>query len=46
MVFKRETKVFWKCRKCGHIVEAKEAPAKCPVCQHEQAYFELFVENY
>ena len=45
-IFKKEGKVFWKCRKCGHIVEAIEAPAKCPVCSHSQAYFEILVENY
>ena len=45
-VFKKTTAVKWKCRNCGHVLEAKEAPAKCPVCAHEQAYFELFTENY
>ena len=45
-VFKRPTAVKWKCRNCGHIYEGKDAPEKCPVCQHEKAHFELFVENY
>lgn len=45
-VFKKTSTVKWKCRNCGHILESKEAPAKCPVCAHDQAYFELFVENY
>ncbi len=45
-VFKKPVVVKWKCRNCGHILESKEAPAKCPVCAHDQAYFELFVENY
>ncbi len=45
-VFKKDVKVFWICRNCGHIIESKEAPQKCPVCQHPQAYFQLFVENY
>ena len=45
-VFKRPTVVKWKCRNCGHILEAKEVPDKCPVCAHEEAYFELFCENY
>ncbi|MCF7918757.1 MAG: rubrerythrin family protein [Candidatus Cloacimonetes bacterium] len=45
-VFKKDGKVFWKCRKCGHVVEAIEAPEKCPVCSHEQAYFEILIENY
>lgn len=45
-VFKRNEKVAWKCRKCGHIIEAGEAPERCPVCNHGREYFELFVEDY
>lgn len=45
-VFTKEKTVKWKCRKCGHIHEGKEAPEKCPTCDHPQAYFELMEENY
>jgi rubrerythrin len=45
-VFKKPQKALWKCLNCGRIVEAAEAPAKCPTCQHPQAYFELLAENY
>ena len=45
-VYKKPEKVMWKCRNCGRIMEASEAPAKCPTCEHTQAYFELFSENY
>jgi len=45
-VFKKSNIVKWKCRNCGHILEAKEAPEKCPVCAHAQAFFELLCENY
>ena len=45
-VFKKNQKVVWICRNCGHIVDATEAPAKCPVCDHPQAYFQLRVINY
>ena len=45
-VFKKETKVQWICKNCGHVLEAGEAPEKCPVCQHDRAHFEMFVENY
>ena len=45
-VFRREEKRLWKCRNCGYILEAKEAPAECPVCKHPQEYIELFCENY
>ncbi len=45
-VFKKGSKVGWKCKNCGHILEADGAPQKCPVCDHPQEYFEMFVENY
>jgi rubrerythrin len=45
-VFKRDEVVKWKCRNCGYIHEGKEAPEKCPACDHPRAYFELLVENY
>ncbi len=37
---------IWKCRNCGHIHIATEAPKVCPVCAHPQAYFEIKAENY
>ncbi len=45
-VFKKSTVKVWECRNCGHIVVGTEAPEKCPVCDHPQAYFELSEENY
>lgn len=45
-VFKKDGKVLWICKNCGHIVEDIEAPEICPVCNHAQKYFELWVENY
>jgi rubrerythrin len=45
-VFKKPQQVLWKCRECGRVVEASEAPLKCPTCAHPQAFFELYVENY
>jgi rubrerythrin len=45
-VFKKETIVKWKCRKCGHIHEGPAAPTICPTCQHSQNYFEILSENY
>ncbi len=45
-VFKKDAKVQWKCRNCGMVVGALEAPSPCPVCDHEQKYFELWCENY
>lgn len=45
-VFKKGGVVFWKCLNCGHIVESIEAPEVCPVCDHGQKYFEVWMENY
>jgi len=45
-VFKRQQKVLWKCRNCGRVIEATEAPEKCPTCLHPQEYFEIYAENY
>ncbi len=45
-VFSRATPTRWYCRNCGAVIEGKEAPEKCPVCDHARAYFELFSENY
>jgi rubrerythrin len=45
-VFKKEDKIFWKCRNCGNIYEGPEAPEICPVCKHPRAYYEVKSENY
>jgi len=45
-VFKRPTKVVWRCRNCGFVYEGTEPPAKCPACEHPQAYFEIVPENW
>ena len=45
-VFKSEEPVVWYCRKCGYIVETKQAPKKCPVCGVDQGWFERFPDNY
>ena len=45
-VFKKSTVKVWECRTCGHIVVGTEAPEKCPVCDHPQAYFEISEENF
>ncbi len=45
-VFKKATKVQWKCRNCGFIVESEEAPELCPVCKHAKKFFEVRVENF
>ncbi|HIV04454.1 MAG TPA: rubrerythrin family protein [Candidatus Spyradosoma merdigallinarum] len=45
-VFKKDGKVWWRCRNCGYICEASAAPTLCPACAHPQAHFELLAENW
>ncbi len=45
-VFKRETKVTWRCRNCGYTHEGNGAPEVCPACAHAKAHFELKPTNY
>lgn len=45
-VFSRDRIVTWKCRVCGYLKEAKEAPGNCPICGRGRAYFEVMVENH
>jgi len=45
-VFEKEEVVEWKCNNCGYIHTGKTAPLRCPACDHEQKYFEVFKETY
>lgn len=45
-VFKKESKVKWKCRNCGYVYEGEKAPDMCAACAHPQAHFEVIAENY
>ncbi|GHU01731.1 rubrerythrin [Alphaproteobacteria bacterium] len=45
-VFRKDTKVVWRCRNCGYTIESASAPAKCPACDHAQAYFEIAAINW
>ena len=36
---KSPTECAWMCLNCGHVHKGLEAPAVCPVCQHNQGYF-------
>ena len=45
-VFKKEEEVVWECGNCGHIIVGKEAPEKCPVCDHPRAYFFIKKNNF
>jgi rubrerythrin len=43
-VFTADMIVRWKCRNCGYVSDAKEAPKKCKVCKKTQAFFEIHKE--
>ncbi len=45
-VFRKDGKVAWKCRECGHVLEAACAPEICPVCDHPRGYFEVYCACY
>ena len=45
-VFKKDGKVYWKCRNCGYIHEGIKAPEICPVCDHPKSFFEVSCENW
>jgi len=46
VVFRRDHSVIWRCRNCGYVHSATEAPDLCPACAHPQAHFELLGENW
>jgi len=45
-VFKKDTKVRWRCDNCGYIHEGTDAPKMCAACNHPQAHFEVLAENW
>jgi len=38
-LFISEVETGWMCLNCGYVYRGVQAPAKCPVCEHEQGYF-------
>lgn len=45
-VFKKNEEKMWICRNCGHVHIGKDAPEKCPTCDHPQSYFEVLNNNF
>jgi rubrerythrin len=45
-VFTRPQPVVWRCRNCGYLHTATEAPQTCLACVHPRAHFELLAENW
>ena len=41
-LFVADMEIEWMCLNCGFVYKGKNAPAICPVCQHEQGYFIRF----
>ena len=40
-LFKKENKVMWVCKNCGHIHCGEKAPDTCPFCNHSKSFFEV-----
>lgn len=38
-LFISDVETGWMCLNCGHVLQGTKAPAKCPVCDHDQGYF-------
>lgn len=38
-LFISDVECKWMCLNCGFVYEGKEAPAMCPVCQHDKGFF-------
>lgn len=41
-LFVSDVEEEWMCLNCGFVYKAKQAPAVCPVCKHDQGYFIRF----
>ncbi|MGN1231582.1 MAG: rubrerythrin [Anaerotignum sp.] len=38
-LFINDVECKWMCLNCGFVFEGKEAPQKCPVCEHDKGFF-------
>ena len=38
-LFINDVECKWMCLNCGFLFEGKEAPQKCPVCEHDKGFF-------
>lgn len=45
-IFKSSEPIKWKCLNCGYIHQGKTPPDCCPACDHAQAFFEPWRQNY
>ncbi len=45
-MFERDEDQVWVCRECGYVHVGKNAPMKCPSCEHAQGFYERECEQY
>lgn len=45
-VFAKAEEVTWVCRECGYQHTGKNAPEKCPSCDHEKSFYQVKCETY
>jgi len=45
-VFVKDQPVAWRCRNCGYLHHAPDAPESCAACAHPRVHFELLGENW
>lgn len=45
-MFKKDEEIEWVCLECGYVHYGKEAPEKCPSCNHPRAYYQRKCEKY
>lgn len=45
-VFKKSKEITWKCNNCGYLYKGKNAPEKCPMCDHPQAHYRKLTKGY
>lgn len=38
-LFVSDVETGWMCLNCGHTFTGKQAPEKCPVCEHDKGFF-------
>ena len=38
-LFVSDVETGWMCLNCGYIYTGTAAPARCPICSHEQGFF-------
>ncbi len=44
--FSKAQNQTWRCRECGYEHTGDNAPAKCPICAHPQAFFEIKADKF